>query len=89
MFELSFTRNRWLIVAYGIGLLLVLLFFLAYAAAKRPRYPELYQSAEAPRPMSWRQSWSFMPWILVLTYVGTFVYSVIDILVKSRYPPNY
>jgi len=89
MFELSFIRDRWLIAAYGIGLALVLLFFLGYAAGQRPRRPELYQSGEAPGPSSWRQTWSYVPWILILTYLGTFVYSVIDILVKRRYPPNY
>jgi hypothetical protein len=89
MFELSFTRDRWLILAYGIGLVLVLLFFLGYFAAKRPRRPELYQSAEAPRPFSWSQTWNYIPWILILTYLGTFVYSVVDIILKMRYPPNY
>ena len=48
MFELSFTRDRWLIVAYGCGLILVLTFCLAYLSMKRPRRPELYQSAESP-----------------------------------------
>ena len=89
MFEISFARDRWVIFGYGVGLLLVLIFYLGYLAGKRPRYPELYQAAETPRPMSWRESWSYMPWILVLTYVGTFVYSVIDIFLKSRHPPNY
>jgi hypothetical protein len=89
MFELSFTRDRWLILGYGIGLALVLIFFLAYLAGQRPRRPELYQSAEAPRPFTWRETWSYIPWILILTYVGTFVYSVIDIFLKSRNPPNY
>lgn len=89
MFELSFTRDRWVIFAYGIGVLLLLIFFLGYLAGKRPRRPELYQFAEAPRPTFWSESWSYVPWILILTYVGTFVYSVIDILMKHRYPPNY
>ncbi len=89
MFELYFIRNRWLIVAYGIGLMLVLVFFVAYLPSRRPRRPELYQAAESPRPSTWRQTWDYMPWILVLTYVGAFVYSVIDILLKSKYPPNY
>ena len=89
MFELSFTRDRWVIFGYGIGLLLLLIFSLCYLAGKRPRRPEFYQSAETPRPIHWNESWSYIPWILILTYVGTFVYSVIDILLKHRYPPNY
>jgi hypothetical protein len=89
MFELSFIRDRWVIFGYGIGLLLLLIFFLSYLAGKRPRQPELYQSGESPRPISWSESWGYLPWILILTYVGTFVYSVIDIVWKSRYPPNY
>jgi len=89
MFELYFIRNRWLIVAYGIGLILVLLLFVAYLPSLRPRRPELYQSAESPRPSTWREAWDYIPWILVLTYVGTMVYSVVDILLKYRHPPNY
>ena len=30
-----------------------------------------------------------MPWILILVYVWTFVYSIIDITWKSMHPPNY
>jgi len=89
MLDLYFIRNRWLILAYGIGLALVLAFFLAYLSGKRPRNPELYQSAESPRPFTWRETWNYMPWILVLTYIGMFIYSVIDIIYKTRHPPNY
>ena len=89
MFDLYVLQNRQVIVAIGTGLVLVLLFFLSYLPMKCPRLSERYQSEESPGPCTWREVWSYMPWILILVYVGTFVYSVIDIVWKSGHPPNY
>jgi hypothetical protein len=71
------------------GLVLVLSLFLSYLPMKRPRNPERFQDEESPRPFTWREVWSYMPLILILTYVGIFLYSVIDITWKSMHPPNY
>jgi hypothetical protein len=89
MFELDVLQNRQVILTVGVGLVLVLSFFLSYLPMKRARDPERYQLEESPGPFTWREVWSYMPWILVLVYVGTFVYSIIDILWKSAHPPNY
>jgi hypothetical protein len=89
MFKLHLLQDRQLILTIGTGLVLVLSFFLAYLPMKRARDPERFQSAEAPRPFAWREVWSYMPLILVLVYVGTFIYAVIDITYKSMHPPNY
>ncbi len=89
MFRLEVLQNRQLILTVGTGLLLVLSFFLAYLSMKRPRLPERYQPEETPGPRTWREAWSYMPWILILVYIGTFLYSIIDITWKSMHPPNY
>ncbi len=89
MFRLDVLQNRQLILTTGAGLLLVLSFFLSYLPMKRPRLPERYQPEEDPGLVTWREAWSYMPWILILTYVGTFLYSIIDITWKSMHPPNY
>jgi uncharacterized membrane protein len=89
MFKLYVLQNRQIILAIGTGLVLVLAFFLAYLPMKRPRHPERFQSDEAPGPFTWREVWSYMPLILILVYVWTFVYSIIDITYKSIHPPNY
>jgi hypothetical protein len=89
MFNLYVLQNRQVILTVGIGLVLVLSFFLSYLPMKRPRHPERYQFEESPRPFTWREVWSYMPWILILVYVGTFIYSIIDITWKSMHPPNY
>jgi hypothetical protein len=89
MFEFYVLQDRQLILTVGTGLALVLSFFLSYLPMKRPRHPERYQSEESPGPFTWREVWSYMPWILILVYVGTFVYSVIDMTWKSMHPPNY
>jgi uncharacterized membrane protein len=89
MLELYVLQNRQLILTVGTGLLLVLAFFLSYLPMKRPRLPERFQPDEAPQPFTWREAWSYMPWILILVYIGTFLYSIIDITWKSMHPPNY
>jgi hypothetical protein len=89
MFKLYVLQNRQIILTVGTGLVLVLAFFLAYLPMKRPRNPERFQSGEAPRPLTWREVWSYMPLILILVYVWTFVYSIIDITYKSMHPPKY
>lgn len=89
MFKLYILQDRQLILTVATGLVLVLSFFLAYLPMKRPRSPARLQDEESPGPMTWRELWSYMPWILILTYVGTFVYSIIDITWKSMHPPNY
>ena len=89
MFELDVLFNRHVILTVGTGLILVLWFFLAYLPMKRPRHPETFQSDEAPRPSTWREAWGYVPWILILTYIGVFAYSVIDMIYKSSHPPNY
>jgi hypothetical protein len=89
MFNLYVLQNRQVILAVGTGLVLVLSFFLSYLPMKRPRNPDRYQSEKSPGPFTWREVWSYMPWILVLVYVGTFVYSIIDMVWKSTHPSNY
>ncbi len=89
MFNLSVLQNRQIILTVGTGLVLVLAFFLAYLPMKRARRPERFQLDETPGPFTWREVWDSLPWILILTYVGTFVYSIIDITWKSMHPPNY
>jgi uncharacterized membrane protein len=89
MFEFYVLQDRQLILTVGTGLVLVLSFFLSYLPMKRPRHPERYQSEESPGPFTWREVWNYMPWILILVYVGTFAYSVIDMTWKSMHPPNY
>jgi len=89
MFEFYVLQNRQLLLTVGTGLVLVLSFFLSYLPMKRPRRSERYQSEESPGPFTWREVWSYMPWILILVYVGTFIYSVIDMTWKSMHPPNY
>jgi hypothetical protein len=89
MFDFNPFWNRQVILAVGAGLVLVLSFFLSYLPMKRARDPERYQAEESPGPFTWREVWSYIPWILILVYVGTFVYSMIDITWKAAHPPNY
>jgi hypothetical protein len=89
MFELNVLFNRHVILTIGAGLILVLAFFLSYLPMKRPRDPGTYQLDQSPRPSTWREAWSYVPWILILVYAGTFVYSVIDMMWSSAHPPNY
>ncbi len=89
MFKLYVLQDRQLILTVGIGLVLVLSFFLSYLPMKRPRNPERFQPEETPGPSTWKEVWSYMPLILILVYIWTFIYSIVDITYKSMHPPNY
>jgi hypothetical protein len=89
MFNLYILQNRHVILTVGTGVLLVLAFFLSYLPMKRPRGPEPWPSEESPVPFTWAEVWSYIPWALVLVYVGTLIYGVIDIMWRSAHPPNY
>ena len=89
IFKSYVLQDRQLILTVGTGLVLVLSFFLSYLPMKRARQPERYQPEEAPGPSTWREVWSYIPWILILVYTGTFIYSVIDMTWKSMHPANY
>jgi hypothetical protein len=77
------------ILLLGVGIVLVLAFFLSYLPMKRPRRPETYQPEDSPRPQTWREAFRYMPWILVLVYAACMIYSIIFITVASQYPLNY
>jgi hypothetical protein len=85
--EVEYARQ--LILLFGAGILLVLGFFLSYLPRKRPRDPRTYQIEGIPRHRGWGANWSYMPWILVLTYVGIFLYSIIQAVRGALVPPNY
>jgi hypothetical protein len=89
MLRLDVLQNRELLLTVGAGLVLVLSFFLAYVPKKRPRDPATHQQDEPPPPSTWREARSYVPWIMILVYLGTFLYSVIDLTWKSTHPPNY
>ncbi len=89
MFKLYTLQDRQLILTVATGLVLVLAFLLSYLPMKRARDPERFQSEETPGPFRWREVWSYMPLILIVTYVGMLIYAVIDITWKSMHPPNY
>jgi hypothetical protein len=89
MFNFDVLQNRQVILTVGAGLVLVLLFFLSYLPGKRDRQPDRYQPEDSPGPSTWREVWGYIPWTLILVYIGTVVYSVIDMTWKSMHPPNY
>jgi transposase len=89
MFNLYVLQNRQVILTVGAGLLLVLAFFLSYLSMKRPRRLEPYSPEESPVQLTWAEVWSYIPWALILVYVGTLVYGIIDIIWRSGHPPNY
>ena len=85
--EVEYARQ--LILLFGVGIILVLGFFLSYLPMKRARDPRTYQPEDASWHRGWGVNWSYMPWILVLTYVGIFLYSIIQAVRGALIPPNY
>jgi len=83
MFRLSVLQDQWLIVAIVGGTILVLAFVLACMAIWRPRKaPAADGAPRGRRP-------SFLPWILIVSYVFVLAYVVIYTIMRKNDPPNW
>ena len=89
MFDLSVLQTRQEILSLAVGTVLVLALFLSWWSIKRPRSPETHQSEGAPRRQTWKETFSYMPLILVLVYLACMIYSVVFISIAARYSLNY
>jgi hypothetical protein len=84
--DLTVLQYRWLMIALPGGVGLVLLLTLGYLAIWQPR--KLPGAAPAkPTPGEWFRS--FMPWILIVTYVGLAAWAVIFTIWMAGSPPNW
>lgn len=86
MFKLYVQHFRQEILWLGVGLVLVLAFFLSYLPMKRPRRPETAQHEASPEPQTWREAFSYMPLILLIVYAACMIFSVVYIILAALHP---
>lgn len=91
MLDLEIQRNQYLVLGIVGGMALVLGWVLAYVAMWRQRElggEETVAHASGKRTvLSWLHS--FMPWVLVILYVGAVVYAVAYTYMTWKNPPNW
>ncbi len=84
MLQYNVQQNEYMILALFGGLALVLLSVLGYMALWRRRRPEVEGAAGFGR---WVRS--YLPWVLVVTYVATIVFMVAYVWLRAANPPNW
>ena len=90
MLEWNVLQYRWLINAVLGALALVLAVVLAYMAIWQQRYDPAARVEQAAGQQT-RLAWisSFLPWVLILTYLGSLIYGIIYTAARAVYPPNW
>jgi hypothetical protein len=92
MFGIDVLQYRWLWASLLGGAALVLGFVLSYFAFWRQReataIDESVSSAGA-QPGVWAWVRSFVPWILIVVYVGFVIYAIAYTLAVAASPPNW
>jgi hypothetical protein len=87
MFELQVMQNQWLMLALIGGLAVMLVFLLGYPPLWRRREPPIKEGDEKQPGILWLRS--FLPWILVIVYGVTLIYSVVYVVRMAFHPPNW
>lgn len=87
MFRLDVLQNQGLLLAMGIGLVLVLCVALFHLALSKPRAP--HPTLSEPRAPFVRWLRSFLPTLLILVYAFIIVFIVVYTLAMVRHPPNW
>jgi hypothetical protein len=77
-------QNEWLLLAILGGFALVLVSVLGYMALWRRRQPEVEGAVTFGR---WLRSYA--PYVLIVTYIGAVVFSIVYVLMRAANPPNW
>jgi heme/copper-type cytochrome/quinol oxidase subunit 2 len=84
-------QNRWLFFVFLGGASLVIIFALTYRAMWRPREEEREKgSPPITGPRSFlRWLLATVPWVLILTILGTLAYTAWHVAARAINPPNW
>ncbi|MBF0441566.1 MAG: hypothetical protein HQK54_06650 [Oligoflexales bacterium] len=84
---LEIEANRWIFLAIGIGLVLVLVIFLSHLEGSRPRP---YVSREIKNALSGINFvFSSIPWVITLVIISSIVLGIWYYLYRVVNPPNW
>jgi heme/copper-type cytochrome/quinol oxidase subunit 2 len=86
MFDFEVLRDQWIIAALGGGVILVLVAVLAYIPVWGPRTRGGHEEGTVGPEESWAEAWHYIPWLVVLTVLGTTVYAVLHAVIMGQAP---
>jgi hypothetical protein len=90
MFNLEIYRQHWIFFALSLGIILTLVIVLAYLAMWRERGAEREAQLDITDVRTfviWFQR--AFPWVLILTFAGTWFLAILYPLMKAANPPNW
>ena len=82
---LDVMTNQWIIVALGLGLVLVLIIFLAHIEGARPRPTESPEIRELGA--GWLAALRSIPWVITLVTLASVVLGLMYYFYRVVYPP--
>jgi flagellar biosynthesis/type III secretory pathway M-ring protein FliF/YscJ len=86
MFNLHVLQNQYLILAMGSGLAAVLVIYVVFIMLKRRRSDTFYNEENQSPPGHMTR---YLPWVVILTWVGMIAYGIIMTLYNAFNPPNW
>lgn len=90
MFNLEIYRQHWMYFSLASGSIIMLATLLWYLAVWRERGAEKKAPVEITDMRSFAQWFQLaFPWILILTILGTLIFSIVYPQIRSIYPPNW
>jgi hypothetical protein len=87
MYRLDVLQTQWIVLALAGGSVLVLIVVLCYLALWRPRLDPAAPASGKRSVLQWLRS--FLPAILIVTYVLVLVFVIAYTLAVVRHPPNW
>ncbi len=90
MLDYEIYRHHWIFFGLGFGTILVLLTTLLYMAIWRERQAEKKAQVEIVDLKSFLR-WFLItvPWVLILTFLATWVFALVYPFMKMAEPPNW
>jgi hypothetical protein len=90
MFDLEIYRQHWMFLSISLGAIAMLSTVLWYLAVWRERGAEKQARIEITSFSAFVRWFQLaFPWILILTMIGTILFSIIYPQVRAIYPPNW
>ena len=88
MFEINVLRAQYILIGLAAGCIAVIMVVLAYLAIWRPRSESASDEGE-PSMSGGGGVWRAVPWVLVLTFIGTVGFGIVFAIAKILHPPNW
>ena len=91
MLYLYVLQHQWIVITLLSAIAVTLLFCLTYQALWLPRGLEERSEQIKVKDFSSFLVWlrSFMPWVIIVLFLGSIAFTVFEIVENSTIPPNW